>query len=172
MLGTLVQGRVSLNGAAGGASKIALITAITYGNQRRQFHGASDTDEVVLLDYQEHQRRLLPRLAETYAQHFAHDQLLDLFHDVFSGEKDTDDDRQDLETLAAALKPMATWHALDTLQVAREACGGAGYMAENRLVGLRRSEEHTSELQSRGHLVCRLLLEKKKYITKQIRKRR
>src|SRR5437870_7698966 len=29
-----------------------------------------------------------------------------------------------------------------------------------------RSEEHTSELQSRGHLVCRLLLEKKKKITK------
>src|SRR5690625_8013474 len=27
---------------------------------------------------------------------------------------------------------------------------------------LDRSEEHTSELQSRGHLVCRLLLEKKK----------
>src|SRR5690625_6715849 len=32
------------------------------------------------------------------------------------------------------------------------------------LSGLR-SEEHTSELQSRGHLVCRLLLEKKKKIT-------
>src|SRR5690625_5421478 len=31
-----------------------------------------------------------------------------------------------------------------------------------------RSEEHTSELQSRGHLVCRLLLEKKK---KQLNKR-
>src|SRR5690625_5667148 len=30
----------------------------------------------------------------------------------------------------------------------------------------RRSEEHTSELQSRGHLVCRLLLEKKKKNTK------
>src|SRR5439155_18021241 len=31
---------------------------------------------------------------------------------------------------------------------------------------LTRSEEHTSELQSRGHLVCRLLLEKKKeYVT-------
>src|SRR5690625_5559410 len=27
-----------------------------------------------------------------------------------------------------------------------------------------RSEEHTSELQSRGHLVCRLLLDKKKYL--------
>src|SRR2546429_6775661 len=30
---------------------------------------------------------------------------------------------------------------------------------------LRRSEEHTSELQSRLHLVCRLLLEKKKSIS-------
>src|SRR5687768_17991784 len=30
----------------------------------------------------------------------------------------------------------------------------------------KRSEEHTSELQSRLHLVCRLLLEKKKSITK------
>src|SRR2546422_5264575 len=29
-----------------------------------------------------------------------------------------------------------------------------------------RSEEHTSELQSRLHLVCRLLLEKKKWITR------
>src|SRR5437870_13562266 len=29
-------------------------------------------------------------------------------------------------------------------------------------MGRTRSEEHTSELQSRGHLVCRLLLEKKK----------
>src|SRR2546429_1738639 len=34
-----------------------------------------------------------------------------------------------------------------------EACGNSGR---------RRSEEHTSELQSRLHLVCRLLLEKKK----------
>src|SRR5439155_24282512 len=30
-------------------------------------------------------------------------------------------------------------------------------------VSVTRSEEHTSELQSRGHLVCRLLLEKKKH---------
>src|SRR5439155_8645651 len=31
-----------------------------------------------------------------------------------------------------------------------------------------RSEEHTSELQSRGHLVCRLLLEKKKNTTQSV----
>src|SRR2546422_8415278 len=32
----------------------------------------------------------------------------------------------------------------------------------NSAISIRRSEEHTSELQSRLHLVCRLLLEKKK----------
>src|SRR5215510_16542723 len=32
-----------------------------------------------------------------------------------------------------------------------------------------RSEEHTSELQSRGHLVCRLLLEKKKHLDRDAR---
>src|SRR5690625_6551339 len=35
---------------------------------------------------------------------------------------------------------------------------------EEQGVPVLRSEEHTSELQSRGHLVCRLLLEKKKII--------
>jgi len=137
MLGTLVQGRVSLDGAAVNVSKLALVIAITYGNERRQFAGGSETDEVVLLDYAEHQRRLLPLLAETYAAHFAHDTLLETFDDVFSGATDTDEAREDLETLAAALKPMSTWHALKTLQAAREACGGAGYLAENRLVSLR-----------------------------------
>ncbi|WP_029069455.1 acyl-CoA dehydrogenase [Jonesia quinghaiensis] len=138
MLGSLVQGRVSLDGAAGVASKIALSTAITYGNQRRQFTGASEHDETVIMDYQTHQRRLLPLLAEVYAGHFAHDRLLDLFHAVFSEEgMDTPETREDLETMAAALKPTSTWRALHTLQTAREACGGAGFMAENRLVGLR-----------------------------------
>src|SRR3989442_9680341 len=35
---------------------------------------------------------------------------------------------------------------------------------KERTVAFDRSEEHTSELQSRPHLVCRLLLEKKKYM--------
>ncbi|BAS18058.1 acyl-coenzyme A oxidase 3, peroxisomal [Arthrobacter sp. Hiyo8] len=111
MLGTLVQGRVSLDGAAVAASKVALTTAIRYAAERRQFNASSPTDEEVLLDYQRHQRRLFTRLATTVAASFAHEQLLEKFDDVFSGRHDTDADRQDLETLAAALKPMSTWHA-------------------------------------------------------------
>jgi len=136
MLGTLVQGRVSLDGASSWASALGLHIAITYATQRRQFDGANG-EETVLLDYGKHQRRLLPRLATTYAQIFAHDEFLQKFDGVFSGRTDTAEDREDLETLAAALKPLSTWHALDTLQEAREACGGAGFMFENRLVGLR-----------------------------------
>jgi len=137
MLGTLVQGRVSLDGAATVASKLALTIAISYGAQRRQFTAASETEEEVILDYQRHQRRLLPRLAETYAMSFAHERFLAKFDDVFSGAHDTDADRQDLETLAAALKPLSTWAALDILQEAREACGGAGFLVDNRLTSLR-----------------------------------
>ncbi len=137
MLGTLVQGRVSLDGAAATASAMGLAIAIKYGAERRQFTAGSDTDEEVILDYQRHQRRLLPRLATTYATLFAHDEFLVKFDAVFSGKADSDTDREDLETLAAALKPLSTWHALDALQEAREACGGAGFIASNRLVGLR-----------------------------------
>lgn len=137
MIGTLVQGRVSLDGAAVAASKLGLNIAIKYATERRQFNGASDTVEEVLMDYQQHQRRLLPLLATTYAASFAHDELLSKFDDVFSGADDTDENRQDLETLAAALKSLSTWHALDTLQECREATGGAGFLAENRLTALR-----------------------------------
>ncbi|HIY23710.1 MAG TPA: acyl-CoA dehydrogenase family protein, partial [Candidatus Brachybacterium merdigallinarum] len=136
MLGTLVQGRVSLDGSAIRASQLALHIAITYASQRRQFTAADPTQETVLLDYQSHLHRLLPKLAATYAGAFAHEQLLQAFDDGFSGRGDAPEAREDLETLAAALKPTSTRLALDTIQEAREACGGAGYMAENQLVGL------------------------------------
>lgn len=136
MLGALVQGRVSLDGAATTGTALALYIALTYANQRRQFDSGSGSDEVVLLDYGKHQRRLLPLLAQNYAQFFANDELLRKFDGVFSGRTDTPQEREDLETLAAALKPLSTWNALSTIQEAREACGGSGFLAENRMVGL------------------------------------
>src|SRR5437899_6993606 len=51
---------------------------------------------------------------------------------------------------------------------------GLAASARETRAGLRewRSEEHTSELQSLRHLVCRLLLEKKKETAKHLRPRR
>src|SRR5437870_8984273 len=56
----------------------------------------------------------------------------------------------------------------DALPISGMALLGAGGAFTGAALGSKadqdttRSEEHTSELQSRGHLVCRLLLEKKK----------
>src|SRR5437660_9710625 len=57
----------------------------------------------------------------------------------------------------------------DALPILNLAAGAAAVVAVDAVVNAlcpnrvhHRSEEHTSELQSRGHLVCRLLLEKKK----------
>src|SRR2546429_5497690 len=48
------------------------------------------------------------------------------------------------------------------LHARRRSLGTPGTTAARRAAARPRSEEHTSELQSRLHIVCRLLLEKKK----------
>ena len=136
MLGTLVQGRVCVSGASVSAAKLALTIAIRYGLRRHQF-GPPDGEEVALLQYRTHQRRLMPLLAKTFALHFAQTELLEKFHAVFSGPESPERDRRELEALAAAMKATSSWHALHTIQTCRECCGGAGYMAVNRFAALR-----------------------------------
>ena len=136
MLSALVQGRVCISGASISAAKSALTIAVRYGLRRRQF-GPGPEEEVLLLDYRPHQRRLLPLLARTYALHFAQDRLRDAFHRVMSSEDAPERDRRELETLAAGMKATASWHATNAIQTARECCGGAGYMSVNRFAALK-----------------------------------
>ncbi|MBQ1074936.1 acyl-CoA dehydrogenase family protein [Micromonospora sp. C31] len=138
MLGTLVRGRVSVGGAASAATKSALTIAVRYGDIRRQF-GTPDADrEVLLNDYLAHQRKLLPALATTYALHFAQAELVAAVSEVQGGDGPVDEHRQrELESRAAGLKAAQTWHATRTIQMCREACGGAGYLSENRLPSLK-----------------------------------
>lgn len=147
MLGTLVQGRVSVSGAGVSAAKLALTIAIRYALRRRQFEATTEGEEDLLLDYGQHQRRLLPLLARTYALSFAQEVLVDRLDAVFSGARndeheETDDEgdghrRRELESRAAGTKAVATWHATRTIQECREACGGAGYLAVNRFAALK-----------------------------------
>jgi acyl-CoA oxidase len=137
MLGTLVQGRVCVGGAGISASKVALTIATRYADERRQF-GAAGQAETVLLDYGQHQRRLLPLIARTYALHFAQERLAKDFNDIFTaGDAADERRRRALESRAAATKSLATWHATRTIQECREACGGAGYLAVNRFAALK-----------------------------------
>jgi acyl-CoA oxidase len=134
MLGTLIRGRVSVGGSAGAATKRALTLAVRYAEQRRQFNRPGG-EEVVILDYLAHQRKLLPALATTYALHFAQEELVATLHDIAPDAPD--EDQRELEARAAGLKVANTWHATHTIQAAREACGGSGYLSENLLAGLK-----------------------------------
>lgn len=126
MLGTLVGGRIGIPRSGNAASKSGLTIAIRYGDKRRQF-GPEGGSEVPILNYRTHQRRLMPLLANTYALHFA----LQYLTNRFLNRKE--EDMQEIEALAAGLKSFATWNTTATLQECREACGGKGYLSENRI---------------------------------------
>ncbi|MGK0390442.1 MAG: acyl-CoA oxidase [Maribacter sp.] len=131
MLGTLVGGRVSVPRAGLSATKSGLTIAIKHALKRRQFSPILGKKETLLLDYPSHQARLMPLLAKTYAIHFGLEYLTDRF--VHRSEEDI----REIETLAAGMKSYATWFTTEALQECREACGGKGYLSENRFADLK-----------------------------------
>lgn len=130
MLGTLVGGRIGIPRSGLSASKSGLTIAIRYGDQRKQF-GPEGASEIPILNYRTHQRRLMPLLANAYALHFSLQYLTQRFVNR------TEEDMQEIEALAAGLKSFATWNTTATLQECREACGGKGYLSENRIERLK-----------------------------------
>ena len=135
MLGTLVGGRVSVPRAGLSATKTGLTIAIKYALKRRQFASKDNEPESLLLDYPTHQRRLMPLLAKTYALDFALSYLAKRYVER------TEEDSREIESLAAGLKSYATWFTTEALQECREACGGKGYLAENRFADLKADTE-------------------------------
>jgi len=134
MLGTLVGGRIGIPKSALSAAKSGLTIAIKYAMMRRQF-GPKKKSETIIMDYQSHQRRLIPRLAKAYAIHFALENLAQRY--VNRSEKEM----REIEALAAGLKAYATWNTTSTLQECREACGGKGFLSENRIAILKNDSD-------------------------------
>ncbi|KAG0026404.1 hypothetical protein BGZ82_009478 [Podila clonocystis] len=126
----LSEGRVGLAVSSINMSKIALTIAIRYAQTRRQF-GAREVGqlETLIMDYNLHQRRLYPLLAQTYAMHFAARTIAKL-KDV---EKTDLKEIKQFHVISSGLKSLHTWHLLDTLQSTREACGGQGTKSSNRI---------------------------------------
>src|SRR5438876_6178438 len=68
-----------------------------------------------------------------------------------------------LSTSSASMGILLTWQTIGTpSRCSQVSTMDGGSLARRNLGTSARSEEHTSELQSPVHLVCRLLLEKKK----------
>ena len=134
MLGTLVGGRVGVPYAGLSAAKLGLAIAIKYAGNRTQF-GPSGGDEISILDYTTHQRRLMPLLAKAYAFHFGQRYSMERYVNK------TEKDGQEVEAVAAGMKSLCTWFTTEALQECREACGGNGYLWENRFADAKADSE-------------------------------
>ena len=157
MVGTLVRGRVTVGGSAGAAARVALSIATRYALQRRQFNAPQAEDEVLLMDYLVHQRRLFPLIARSYALQFAQNELVAKMHEIQSSADADPQEQRELEGRAAGLKVANTWHATRAIQEAREACGGAGYMAENRLTALKADTDVFTTFEGDNHVLTQLV---------------
>ncbi|MBK8463246.1 MAG: acyl-CoA dehydrogenase family protein [Nigerium sp.] len=157
MLGTLVRGRICVGGAAASAARKALSIATRYSLTRTQFLMPGSGAEIPLLDYQAQQRKLLPNIAKAYAYGFAMNELaLQLQRVTDAAGADPQAGRQ-LETRAAGMKAMLTRWANDTTQVAREACGGAGYLSENALTLLRQDVDVFATFEGENTVMLQLV---------------
>ena len=137
MLGTLVRGRICVGSGAAMATRKGLTIASLYALRRRQFRRPESAEEIRLIEYQTHQLKLLPHVARAYAYGFAVNELSQQLQRVQDASGDDHRAARELETRAAGLKVLLTRWANDTLQVCREACGGAGFMSENGLTLIR-----------------------------------
>jgi acyl-CoA oxidase len=157
MLGTLIRGRVTVGGSAAAAARVALDIAVRYALERRQFTAPGDEKEVLIMDYLSHQRRLFPLVARSYALQFAQNELVAKLHELQTSEVPDAEEQRELESRAAGLKAANTWHASRAIQEAREACGGAGYLAENRLIGLRADTDVFTTFEGDNHVLTQLV---------------
>jgi acyl-CoA oxidase len=157
MLGTLIRGRVTVGGSAGAAARVALDIAVRYALERKQFSAPDSEGEVLIMDYLVHQRRLFPLIARSYALQFAQNELVAKLHEVQTSDNPDAEDQRELESRAAGLKAANTWHASAAIQEAREACGGAGYLAENRLIALRADTDVFTTFEGDNHVLTQLV---------------
>ena len=151
MLGTLVGGRVCVPRAGLSAAKAGLAIAVNYALRRRQFAPGPQLPETLLLDYPSHQRRLLPVLAKAYALDAALDWLNERYADR------TPDTMRELETQAAGMKAYATWYTTAALQECREACGGKGYLLDNRIGQRKGDTEIYTTFEGDNTVLCYLV---------------
>ena len=135
MLGTLVGGRICVAKGALAAAKMSLTIATKHALQRRQFNDSLKVQEDLLLDYPTHQLRLIPKIATSYVYHVVLQKAMENY------AQNTSDDKRKIETQVAGLKACITWFATEAIQECREACGGKGYLLENRIADLKNDSD-------------------------------
>lgn len=150
MLGTLVGGRVGVPAAGLSTAKLGLTIATKYAQERKQF-GPGGGEEISILDYSTHQRRLMPLVARAYAFHFGQGYSLQRYINK------TEKDDQEVEAIAAGMKSLCTWFTTETLQECREACGGNGYLWENRFTDMKADSDIFTTFEGDNNVLLQLV---------------
>ncbi|XP_017282516.1 peroxisomal acyl-coenzyme A oxidase 3 [Kryptolebias marmoratus] len=141
-LGALSGGRIYISRMSLMNLKLALTVAIRFSATRRQF-GPKDTEEIPVLEYQLQQWRLIPYLAAAYAlEHFTKTIAMNFGEFKIGQMMKENSHRQaemgrEIHAIGCCSKPLGSWIAQRGIQECREACGGHGYLAMNRLGDLR-----------------------------------
>eukprot|EP00002_Diphylleia_rotans_P000849 TRINITY_DN1044_c0_g6_i1.p1 TRINITY_DN1044_c0_g6~~TRINITY_DN1044_c0_g6_i1.p1 ORF type:complete len:733 (+),score=154.29 TRINITY_DN1044_c0_g6_i1:71-2269(+) len=145
-LGALSSGRVGITSMSVVNLKQATTIAVRYSAVRRQF-GPVEKPENPVIEYQLQQWRLIPLIAGAYGLHFMSRWLFRHFTELQVGMALGDkSERQselgkEIHAISSASKPLSAWFARDAIQQCREACGGHGYSAVNKLGELRNDHD-------------------------------
>ncbi|XP_052004250.1 peroxisomal acyl-coenzyme A oxidase 3 [Xyrauchen texanus] len=145
-LGALSGGRVGITRMALVNLKLAVTVAVRFSATRRQF-GPKEDEEIPVLEYQLQQWRLIPYLAAVYAlEHFTKSFTMNFVEFQIGLLMKDKSDRQaelgrEIHAMSCASKPLGSWTAQRGIQECREACGGHGYLAMNRLGDMRNDND-------------------------------
>ena len=130
MLAALTGGRIGIAYNAIMTAFVGLVIAIKYSTSRLAFGPNPGVSHVPLLYYSSQRRRLMIPLAGAFVYVFC---ARDLREDWYESIESRSTISKKIHTVSAGYKALFSWFMQDTLQAAREACGGQGYKSENHI---------------------------------------
>jgi len=110
-------------------SKISLLVSLKF-SQSRLTVGPKGESDTPIFDYQLQQNAMFPLLCKTICVQIGLNKVKENYHNLYINGKG---DHNELVRQCCIIKPLASWNNEHVGAVARERCGGQGYLSVNRI---------------------------------------